>query len=209
MIAVTYGFTMLVMRSLLALFRPVTVVKVQLNARIMPLDRGARYEDPLMDALREHAIDSEVIGGGTMMEPTREPKWCDIEIELKGNSARGRRLIVETLEKLGAPKGSVLRTKAAEPVFFGVSEGVGLYLNGTDLPEEVYSANDLGDLIAELEQALGEAGELHSRWQGAAETALYFYGPSAQRLIERIESVTATHPLAQRCRIVELTGLPG
>lgn len=196
------------MRSLLALFRPTTMVEVELNARLMPLDRGERYEDPLMDVLQQHARGSEVTGGGTMMEATGEPKWCDIEIELKGHSAKGRALIIETLEKLGAPKGSVLRTDDADPVSFGVSEGVGLYLNGTDLPDEVYSANDVNDLIAELEQALGEAGELHSSWQGPTETALYFYGPSAQRLIERIESVTATHPLAQRSRLVELTGRP-
>ncbi len=194
------------MRSLLALFRPVTPIEIQLNARLMPLDRGERYEDPLMEVLQEQARGSEVTGGGTMMEPTGEPKWCDISVDLKGNSAKGRALIIETMERLGAPKGSILRTDDADPVIFGVSEGVALYLNGTGLPDAVYRDNDVNDLIAELAQALGEAGEMHSHWQGPTETALYFYGPSAARLIERIEAVTATHPLAQLSRITELTG---
>jgi hypothetical protein len=37
----------------------------QLNARIMPLDRGERYEDPLGEALAANGF-GEITGGGTM-----------------------------------------------------------------------------------------------------------------------------------------------
>ena len=39
----------------------------QLNARVQPLDRGDRYEDPLQDALATNGW-AEVTGGGTSQE---------------------------------------------------------------------------------------------------------------------------------------------
>jgi hypothetical protein len=59
---------------------------VNLNARLMPLDRGGRFEDPLEELLREKLRRFEVTGGGTMMNKNREPVSCDIEISFKGNA---------------------------------------------------------------------------------------------------------------------------
>ena len=68
-----------------------------------------------------------------------------------------------------------------EPVPFGTTEGVGLYLNGTDLPDDVYEDNHIDDLIGGLLERLGPDGRMQSWWQGTREMALYFYGPSARR----------------------------
>jgi hypothetical protein len=78
-------------------------------------------------------------------------------------------------------------------VTFGTTEGVGVYLNGTELPDEVYQTNDVNELIARLSQSLGDAGEMYSYWEGSTETALYFYGPSADRIRQRISEVLRTH----------------
>jgi hypothetical protein len=86
----------------------------------------------------------------------------------------------------------------------GVAEGIGIYLNGTDLPDEVYQTNDVNELVAQLDAALGDAGELYSYWEGPTETALYYYGPSAARMRELIAAVVGTHPLAQQSRITQL-----
>jgi hypothetical protein len=80
-----------------------------------------------------------------------------------------------------------------------------LYLNGTDLPGEVYATNDVNDLIQQLHQRLGDQGSMQSWLQGPRETALYLYGPSAARMRELVHDVVASHPLAQRSRLVALT----
>jgi hypothetical protein len=50
---------------------------------------------------------------------------------------------------------------------FGVTEGLAVYLDGTDLPDEVSATEDVNVLIAALHRSLGEAGEMKSWWQGS------------------------------------------
>ncbi|MBB4752565.1 hypothetical protein [Actinoplanes lobatus] len=87
---------------------------------------------------------------------------------------------------------------------FGVTEGLAVYLNGTDLPDEVYATSDINDLITALLDALGAHGRMQSYWQGPRETALYLYGPSAARMADLIADLLSQFPLAQRCRVVPL-----
>jgi hypothetical protein len=47
-------------------------------------------------------------------------------------------------------------------VAFGVTEGLAVYLNGTDLPHEVYATSDVSDLIAALLGHLGAEGDMQS-----------------------------------------------
>lgn len=54
----------------------------QLNARVQPLDRGDRYEDPLQDALEANGW-AEVTGGGTMQHSNGEIEYCGIDLDLK------------------------------------------------------------------------------------------------------------------------------
>ncbi|MEH1015446.1 hypothetical protein V6U90_20315 [Micromonospora sp. CPCC 206060] len=180
-------------------------LEITLNARLRPLDRGEVYEDPLQEVLEARAPGSEIVGGGTMMSPDGEPLSCDVAIDLAGDSEAGLALVVDVLQQLGAPRGSTARLGDNGPVVFGLSEGVGLYLNGTDLPEQVYAESDINELIGQLIARLGERGGMHSYWQGPRETALYFYGPSAREMAELMREVLDTHPLAQRSRLVSLT----
>jgi hypothetical protein len=89
-------------------------------------------------------------------------------------------------------------------VTFGGTEGLAVYLNGTDLPDEVYVTSDVNDLIAALLGRLGTEGDMQSWWEGPRETALYLYGSSAVRMSGLIAGVLARFPLAQRCRVVPL-----
>jgi hypothetical protein len=113
-------------------------------------------------------------------------------------------LVTTTLEKAGAPKGSTARLDEQDPVTFGVTEGLAIYLNGTDLPDEVHATSDINDLVAALLDALGAEGGMQSYWQGPRETALYLYGPSAARMADLIADALSRFPLAQRCRVVPL-----
>ena len=87
---------------------------------------------------------------------------------------------------------------------FGVTEGLAVYLNGTDLPGEVYASGDVNDLIAALLERLSAEGDMQSYWEGPRETALYLYGSSAARCTSLTVGVLARFPLAQRCRVVPL-----
>jgi hypothetical protein len=109
---------------------------IKLNARLRPLDRGERYEDPLQEVLDAQAPGSQVTGGGTMLSADGEPEWSDIDLDVEGDAGAVAALVVAALETFGAPKGSRMRLDGAQAVTFGVSEGLAVYLNGTDLPAE-------------------------------------------------------------------------
>lgn len=182
-------------------------VDITLNAPLRPLDRGDRFEDPLVEILAQKFREVEATGGGTQLGAKREPASCDLSLEVKGNPDEVFAAVMAALERLGAPKGSTLRVGGdkAHTAKVGVTEGIGIYLNGTDLPDEVYQTSDVNELVAQLDAALGDAGELYSYWEGPTETALYYYGPSAARMRELVADVVRTHPLAQQSRISQLT----
>jgi hypothetical protein len=111
----------------------------RLNARILPLDRGDRYEDPLAEALAENGF-AELTGGGTGQSENGEIAYCGIDLNLFDIDS-GVPLICNFLAARGAPRGSALEfeqngDRVEAP--FGFLEGLAIYLNGTDLPDEVY-----------------------------------------------------------------------
>jgi hypothetical protein len=177
---------------------------ITLNARLRPLDRGDRYEDPLLAVLDDHAPGCEVSGAGTLLSADREPTASDIDLIVDGDAEAVFALAIATLESAGAPKGSRARLDEREPVTFGVTEGLAVYLDGTDLPGEVYANNDVNELVAAVLGSLGDEGQMQSYWQGPRETALYLYGPSGARMADLIADVLAQHPLARGCRVVPL-----
>lgn len=183
--------------------RTVTI-DVHLNARMRPMDRGDRFEDPLDELLQAQQPAGRVTGGGTMISAEAEPLWCDIEVEWSGEPDVGVDLIVSALTRAGAPQGSRLTVDDGDPISFGEFEGVGLYLNGTDLPDEVYASSDVNDLIGLLLEALGPDGDMYSYWEGPTETALYLYGPSAAVIEQRVAPVLAVEPSAALTRVVRL-----
>ena len=115
----------------------------QLNARLQPMHRGELFEDPLDDALQQLGVGS-VTGGGTQMSDSGEVAHCDIEIKVAALDEHTVHAVISCLERLGAPIGSQLRLGAeteteGRRLPFGVTEGMAVYLNGTDLPDEVYA----------------------------------------------------------------------
>jgi hypothetical protein len=180
---------------------PVSVT-VTLNARLQPMDRGERFEDPLAEAVGARA---EVTGGGTLLAETGEIEVCDIEIELREPGEALERLIITTLEGLGAPKGSVLRVASPErEVPFGRTEGLAVYLNGTDLPDETYANCDSNFVYDEMNRLLAPDGSVYSHWQGPRETALYAYGRSFDDMKQRLQPLLTTYPLCAQCRVVQV-----
>jgi hypothetical protein len=179
---------------------------VHLNARLRPNDRGKRFEDPVQAMLSAEAPGSEVTGGGTTASAEGEPLSCDLDVELAGNLDAALRTLIRALRRSGAPKGSTVRSDDGDPVEIGVSEGVGLYLDGTNVAPEVLANQNVNDLVRHVKSHVGREGALFSFWEGPRETAFYFYGPSAERLVVLLAEAVEGQPLAARHRIVLLSG---
>lgn len=84
---------------------PHTVVAT-ITDNVGPIDRGARYEDPL-DAVLQRAGLGAVCGGGSQMDASRKIAFVDLEVAL-ADTDRALDLLRVTLKRLGAPAGSVL-----------------------------------------------------------------------------------------------------
>ena len=87
---------------------------------------------------------------------------------------------------------------------FGFLEGLGLYLNGTELPDEVYASCDSNVVYDEINRLLGERGSIQGHWQGPTETALYLYGYSATEMRSLIADFLGSYPLCQKSRLVQI-----
>lgn len=181
-------------------------VTAELNHKIGPIDRGDRYEDPLDEALKKHGY-GEVDGGGTLLSEKAEIQHCDVNLILT-SPAISIPYVIQFLESRGAPKGSKLRiyegvTERVVP--FGVREGFAIYLDGVNLPKEVYQTSDSNFVVSEINRQIAGHGEIEGHWQGPAETALYIYGDSIEIMKPLVAEFVASYPLCQGARVVNLT----
>ena len=171
---------------------------VELNARLQPIHRGEMFEEPLENVLIQ-ANAGEVLGGGTFMSATGEIEKCDITLEVKDDWIAKVFAYLQRIKII--PKGSKIICKQ-EITPIGQAEGMAIYLNGTDLPAEVYRTNDINELISKLQDALGDKCFMFSWWEGGTETALYFYGESYLKLYESVKHILEIHPL---CKLSHVT----
>lgn len=175
-------------------------VTLNLNARLQPTHRH-KLEDIIQNLLEKEKIGT-VTGGGTLLNTDGEFSCCNIDIHLNDNNPNTIKRLVEILNPVGIPKGSILQ--GTEPDFkteLGTLEGLGYYSNGTDLPDEVYKSYDINYVIEQMEKAMEGIGCLYSFWEGKAYTALYFYGTSYEEMKRKIEPFVASYPLCQKSRI--------
>lgn len=179
-------------------------IVVTINARIQPMHRGEIYEDPLDEILAKNSV-GEVSGGGTLQSQTGEIEYCDVEIQVNNSSDEVVDLIKSSLEKLGVPKGSKIKVEATESeIEFGSLEGLAIYLNGTDLDDEVYANSDSNHVYSELDRLTQGIGKVYSYWQGPTETAFYLYGTSFSQMKTKISDLVTNYPLCQKCRIEQI-----
>ncbi|MEP6929655.1 MAG: hypothetical protein ABI850_06570 [Flavobacterium sp.] len=177
-----------------------------LNDKIMPIDRGEIYEDLLDELLIAENI-GEVSGGGTMQKKSGEIDYCDVEIKLNGTEIDKTVInkIIEKLENLGAPKGSVMNVKKTqEKINFGKLEGIGIYLDGTNLPKNVYEECDINFVITEIHRLTETEYIVNRNWGNENVIALYFYGQSFDKMKTQIKEFVESYPLCENCRIEKI-----
>jgi len=175
---------------------------LQLNARLQPIHRGDRYEDPLEEILTKHKL-GKTQGGGTLLSESGEIEHCDVELWLDDASDENLAKIVGMLGAFGVPKGSWLMG-GGHKLAVGSNEGLAVYLNGTELDAKVYADCDSNVVYDTFNTLLGEHGQVESWWQGPTETALYLYGPSFETMRQSIAGFVDSYPLCQKARIVQI-----
>lgn len=187
----------------------VILAYARINAKIMPETRGELFEEPLAEAIKAAGL-GEVTGGGTLQAKTGEIVYCGVDVDII-DLDKAPAFICEFLTQAGAPRGSELEFEvggAQQRMAFGNKEGLGLYLNGTDLPDEVYKTSDVNVVVEELSKAIederGGRGVMLGHWQGPTETALYFYGESAEKMKAAMAEFLASYPLCQKSRLVQI-----
>ena len=76
------------------------ILEVRINARLQPVHRGDRYEDPLAFLLERSFPGSAVTGGGTLVSGDGEPLSCAIEATVVGDRTYLGRTRVDRLQAL-------------------------------------------------------------------------------------------------------------
>ncbi|HSJ01105.1 MAG: hypothetical protein ACAI34_13105 [Verrucomicrobium sp.] len=179
----------------------------EFNHKIGPIQRGDVYEDPLTEYLDGLGA-GEVDGGGTMQNKDGEIAFCDLHMLLHPSETIIPS-IIQFLEQRGAPRGSKLRVFSGESIQqeipFGIREGFGVYLDGVNLPDEVYRDCDSNFVVSELDRLLSGHGSVEAHWQGPTETALYLYGDSIAVMTTLVTDFLASYPLCRGARVVDLT----
>lgn len=182
-------------------------ITLNLNARLQPMHRHD-LEDALEHILSKHKLGC-VDGGGTMQLPTGEIEFCDIELMLKDDSEESLTTLESIIGRLGVAKGSKLQlwneddeVWCERPV--GNLEGMALYLNGTELPAEIYQTCDINYLIERSESLMEGIGGLYSWWEGPQNTALYFYGESYEKMLAAVSGFIEEYPLCRKCVIKQI-----
>ncbi len=176
-----------------------TFILARVYEHIEPIDRGERYEDPLDAALKDASL-GEVTGGGSQLTASGEIAYAELEIEVRDRDA-ALLTIVQAMENSGAPVGSEILVDDAVVKTFGKLQSVAVYLDGVSLPDDVYETLDFDETITVLTQAAG-AESYHGFWQGAEETGLYFFGPNADEMFERLDEALRAIPIGQNARVV-------
>jgi hypothetical protein len=177
------------------------VVLARVYEHIEPIDRGDRYEDPLQAVLETAGI-GRVTGGGSQLNELGGISFAEVEIEL-ANLDDALRIVVDALERAGAPQGSELIDPADERVLrqFGTQQCMAIFFDGTTLPDEVYANLDFDGVLTEIGTAAGD-GSFRGVWQGAQETGVFFFGPDADAMFIRVEPILRRLPIGQNARVV-------
>ncbi len=177
-------------------------VTLRLNARFLPIHRFD-LEDALQHILNQLEL-GEVDGGGTYQAASGEVMGCEIVMLLVSDEQKEIKKLAGIIESMGMPNGSrVIYSGGEIPV--GTLEGLAVYLNGTDLPAEVYQSCNVNHVISSLEQAMEGVGRMYSYWEGQTVTGLYFYGQSYDSMLAAARPFLDEYPLCRECRTEKIS----
>lgn len=177
-------------------------VTVRIPARLQPAHRDDLIVKPISELMRHVSPRTRLAAKETVVTQHGEPVEAVLDWEVELSDAE--HVVTRLLDlEAGLPRGSTVEING-KAATFGELDGLAVYLNGTELADDVYAQADLQAIVEDLQQHLGRTGQLWSWWQGEAETALYFYGPDAAAIRSALEERSQQHPLMERCRMERL-----
>ena len=173
---------------------------LHLNMKLMPIDRGNLFEDPINNILHEYNI-GEVTGGGTSLQKNGMPDSCNIDFIIKKDKVDNFINFLKNLNMI-AKNSYIVYDDKKEGI--GTLEGLNLILDGTGLDKNVYKENDVNKVIADIDELLNEKGQYYSYFVGEKTTNLYFYGNSFKEMEKIITDYTKKSPLCENCVIEKI-----
>lgn len=182
-------------------------VIIFLNARLNTNDCN-QLKDVCFRFIQQENKTMELTQADVVSNDLGEPTGCEFHFTVDNLDDQHINFIIQIFTSTLAPKGSKISifensTNDCKQAFFGNQEGLAVYLNGTDLPNEVYKTHSALAVFKECDRILQaqNAGHVCSFWQGPTETALYMYGDNFTVLQESIEPFMTSYPLCQKSRI--------
>jgi hypothetical protein len=177
---------------------------IQLNARLLPKDRHQIFGIPIKNRLEEINFGS-IIAAGTLRSEDGEIEYCDIAIETNQNVLECRDKLIEIFNEIGTPKGSkIFWNECLEETDVGSKEDLALYLNGTDLSNEIYLEYSLNEACREIDQLIQDVRRIMSSWSSPIEVAFYLYGNSFEEMKKKITPFINQYPLCKKCKIEQI-----
>lgn len=186
-------------------------VIIFLNARLNSTD-CEQLKDVCLNFIQQENKAIELTQAKVLKNEIDEATGCEFYFRADNLDDSHINFIIQMFTSTLAPKGSKISilenfTNDCKQAFFGSQEGLALYLNGTDLPNEVYKKHSALTVFEECDRMLQaqKAGNVCSIWQGPTETALYMYGNNFAVMQQSIEPFIASYPLCQKSRTEVIT----
>lgn len=182
-----------------------TNIEVRLPVRIDGGRVGPIFAGPLARALTDAGLGT-VAGHRLALNDAGEVVGVGLSVRLVSKAGRAIDRVMSELERLDAPRGSVLVVDTdGSPISFGASEGLGLYLSRPVLRSVDDSPTAHLDVVAECIDAFGDMAV----YQGSAflekHVALYFYGTNFNRMSNALAYVLATNAACHDAETHRLT----
>ncbi|WP_282611223.1 hypothetical protein [Pelagibius sp. Alg239-R121] len=179
---------------------------VNLNARLLPLDRSDLYEIPLDDFMEANGLGMVDMDepAGSKMDEKGEVLNCHFSLRLTEVSDQVLEKITRYLEGCGAPRGSFLVLSDDRKIPFGVNEGLAIYIDASGSSDGDAWQGEIEKLRNELTQLLESDGQVQSSRELPNETALYLYGPSLDGMTTRVSPFLESAPLSNTARLEKI-----
>jgi hypothetical protein len=169
------------------------IITLQINDKCGPMARGELYREPLEEFFEENNL-GEVTGGGTLLGHNGQPEYSELDISIKDSSDN---VITKLIDKINniVPKGSTLFLEDDKEVKVGLLEGVAVNLNHSLAPNELLDKMDFQAMWEDFENAIGDDGKMHDDWDGEDTFTIYYYGISAQKIMDNMNEELNKHKI--------------
>lgn len=173
-------------------------IDVRLNARLQPMHRGSRFEDPLWGRLEQQHPQFEVIDAGTRMVEGRFT-GCDFAFDVpRRELPAALEVLSRTLVESGCPRGSEIAVSGrpgsrATRTPVGTNAGLVARIDGLVTidgagDDGVLRSDELDGLIAAITVAAG--ADVVWSWRiHEQDSEIYLYGPDADALTLAVTTV--------------------